>query len=256
MSEKRFEVNGNALKMIAVITMFVDHFAAGFYLHWLGLPEAFNSPSYEFYCDIYHLMRGIGRMAFPIYCFMLVEGFFHTRNIKNYCLRLIQIAIISEIPFDLALRKGKIDFLSNNVLWELLLGLIVLCCMDYVLHLSEGIFENEIVRRVAMVLIMFLGMGLAYITKLDYRHAGIACIAVIYFLYGATKESRLTAFAVGVLMLTLMSSKTEAYAAAMLVPLFFYNGKKGSDSVALRRFFYSFYPVHLILIYLLRVIFI
>ena len=249
---KRFEFTGNALKWIAVVTMLVDHIAAGFYLQWLGLPEVYASPSYNTYCDIYYGMRHIGRMAFPIYCFLLVEGFYHTNSLKRYSLRLLQIAVLSEIPFDLALRKGKLDIHYNNVLWELLLGLLVLIAMDYIHNRSDGLFQNEIVKRVIMVAIMFLGMGLAYLAKLDYKQSGIACIAVMYFLYGSCKEKRITAFAVGVLMLTLMSSKSEMYAFAMLLPIYFYDGKRGSNSVALKRFFYLFYPAHLLLIYIIR----
>lgn len=255
MQHKNYEVTGNVFKLIAVVTMLVDHIAVGIVLSWLEQPEVFYSPSYSSYVDMYHVMRNIGRMAFPIYCFMLVEGYFHTRNLKKYGLRLLQIAIISEIPFDLALRNGQLDISSNNVLWELLLGLIVIAVMDRVLHFSGGIFDNEIFKRVIMVAIMFLGMGIAYVTKLDYRHSGIACISVMYFLYGNTKESRMTGFGLGVLMLTFMSSRSELFAAAMLIPMYFYDGNKGSDSLLLRKFFYLFYPLHLTIIYLIKIFF-
>ena len=79
------------LKWIAIISMLVDHFAVAIYA---------NMADYQF--DIYRVMRGIGRIAFPIYCFLLVEGFCHTHDVKRYISRCFLFAVISEVPFDLA----------------------------------------------------------------------------------------------------------------------------------------------------------
>ena len=86
-----FEITGTGLKFIAVITMLIDHIAVGIVANMVraGL-EPF---SFIQTIDLYRLMRNIGRMAFPIYCFMLVEGFIHTRNVKKYALRLLFIAV-------------------------------------------------------------------------------------------------------------------------------------------------------------------
>lgn len=249
---KRFEITGTGLKTIAVVTMLIDHIAAGFLLYWLN--QQTDMDVFNHYRTVYMVMRRIGRMAFPIYCYMLVEGFLHTSNLKKYVLRILAMAVISELPFDLALRWKTIDLTHNNVMWELALGLLVLLLIHSVLYKTADKIQDVVVRRLIAVAIMLAGMGIGYLLQLDYAESGIACISVMYFLYGVSKEQRLTSFGMGVLMLALMSGEIEVYAFIMLIPLFFYDGKRGRDSKLLRVFFYTFYPVHLIIIYIARLL--
>ncbi len=252
MTEKKFEVTGTGLKLLAVITMFIDHVASGLFRPWVNAQVLLTN--YDTYNLIYKTMRGVGRLAFPIYCFMLVEGFFHTRSIKKYALRLLGVAVVSELIFDKALKYTWVDFTHNNVLWELLLGLGILTAMDTILNRTGEFITSELVRRILMVAVLLVGMVIAYFAKLDYKQSGIACIGIMYFLYGCTTEKRTAAFAAGVAILTLMSSETEIYALAVLPLMYLYRGSRGRDSKALRVFFYGFYPVHLLLIYALRLI--
>jgi hypothetical protein len=236
MGKKNLEITGTGLKLIAVITMLIDHIGA-------GLLENMN-PMTENIQLADAILRSIGRMAFPIYCYMLVEGFLHTRSVKKYGLRLLLIAIVSEVPFDYLFFGEWFTFRHNNVLWELLLGLIVLYCF------SLGDKLNIDVRLIFLirVAIMFTGMGIAKYTHLDYGAAGIGAISVMYYLRGEDTKKRLVAFGMGILMLFLMSSMLEAFAFVMLIPMYFYKGRRGADSVALRRFFYWFYPAHIFIL--------
>lgn len=91
-AQKKSGISAAVLKWIAVVTMVIDHFAASVY--WL-------LPRYDF--GVYNIMRKIGRIAFPIYCFLLVEGFFHTRSRARYLRNCFLFALVSEIPFDMAI---------------------------------------------------------------------------------------------------------------------------------------------------------
>ena len=103
-------VTGSTLKLVALFTMLIDHFAAT-----VILQIANTGTGGKTLIDIYWVMRSIGRMAFPVYCFLLVEGFKYTHSRLRYAARLFIFALISEIPFDLALNNAVLEYKSNNV---------------------------------------------------------------------------------------------------------------------------------------------
>lgn len=139
---KKKGITGSTLKIIAIITMFIDHFSAclltGF-LNSKGM-ELIITPEqgYEFlanYGVIYYtaqIMRLIGRIAFPIFIFCLVEGFHHTRNKLKYMRNLAIFALLSEIPFDLAFSGNMIYLGYQNVMVTMLLGVATMYLMDKV----------------------------------------------------------------------------------------------------------------------------
>lgn len=253
-AEKKFEITGTGIKALAAATMLIDHIGAGLLLYWLRQQTTYTGQIAQLE-TLYWTMRRIGRMAFPLYCYMLVEGYLHTKDLKKYVLRILAMGLISEVPFDLALKWKPVDWAHNNVMWELSLGLTVLLLMDTVLYKLEDVISDYQVRRMLRVAVMLLGMLIGHLTRFDYSAGGIACISVMYFLYGDTKEQRLMSYAAGVLMLALMCGEIEVFAFAMLIPIYFYEGHRGRDSKALRVFFYTFYPIHLIAIYLVRLLF-
>jgi hypothetical protein len=129
-------LTGSTLKLIAIITMFIDHIGA-----FLIEPILFNANPYMTKPILWGLtltqlktldttLRLIGRLAFPLFTFLLVEGFLHTRSKKNYLIRLSLFALISEIPFDLARSRIMFDFSYQNVFFTLALGLAVLWLMQ------------------------------------------------------------------------------------------------------------------------------
>ena len=101
------------LKYIAMLTMLIDHIAASG-LIFLLIDAGMST-------RLYFISRMIGRIAFPIYVFLLVEGFVHTKDIKKYIIRIALFALISEVPFDLAFYNTVFDIYHQNFMWELLI---------------------------------------------------------------------------------------------------------------------------------------
>ena len=101
-------LTGNVLKWIAILTMLIDHMAVALIENGIFLSESISltSQQWNWWRQVYWVMRYIGRLGFPLFCFLLVEGFYYTRNVKKYMLRLGIFALISEVPFDFALFRS------------------------------------------------------------------------------------------------------------------------------------------------------
>jgi hypothetical protein len=141
------ELSGSGLKIIAMISMLTDHIAACIierYMDSAGIALEFMTPngSVNLIYIIYFVMRLIGRLAFPIYIFLLVEGFLHTRSRVKYLVRLLIFALVSEIPFDVAfqlepceVKSGSLfEFTYQNVFFTLALGLLTIIVIGFCLH--------------------------------------------------------------------------------------------------------------------------
>ncbi|MGB4657996.1 MAG: TraX family protein [Mobilitalea sp.] len=135
--KQRKGMSGSTLKLIAIITMLIDHTAATILQRLLaqgqaGLDITSTQAVMDFYANngvllaCYSVMRLIGRLGFPLFCFLLVEGFLHTRKVWKYAVRLAIFALISEIPFDLALFGQSFNWNYQNVFFTLFVGLMVL----------------------------------------------------------------------------------------------------------------------------------
>lgn len=258
--------SGYHLKMIALITMLIDHIAA--VVIWRVYVASFRitgsmqlsdfmgdkiivwvAEHQEMVYTIYENMRLIGRMAFPIYCFLLVEGFLHTSNVKKYGLRLALFACLSEIPFDLAL-MGKIwDTSYSNVFFTLVIALVAMWMFSYVEKFAEfwmekrwDSFLGKLIVAMVMIFIVAVCGGFAEIVlKTDYGFAGILAILCMYLFRHVWKFG----FLLGVMVLVVFSSSTEFVALLMLIPLMNYDGTRGKS---LKYVFYAFYPVHLLIL--------
>lgn len=151
--------SGSTIKIFAMITMLIDHTAAVVLQRIISAAQNSNTIADDSALySIYILMRSIGRLAFPIFCFLLVEGFLHTRNEKKYALRLAAFALISEIPFDLAL-FGKINFGYQNVFFTLLIGLLVMMGFKYI---SENAADKKWLTIVALIGAVVFGSAISY----------------------------------------------------------------------------------------------
>ena len=171
--------SGTALKTIACITMLVDHIGASCIEAGLLLPElergevsggAWNQLSL-FQLD--RVLRFTGRLAFPIFCFLLVEGFVHTRDVKKYVRRLFLFALISEVPFDLAFFRTPFALDHQNVYWTLALGVLAMTGLKR--------FEKENGLPGWQGLVWAGGCAaLALASNTDYHAIGVLIICTLY----------------------------------------------------------------------------
>ena len=242
-------ISGYWLKMIAVITMLIDHSAATILERILVQMPSWAPATVDNWEQWYRLdllLRGIGRMAFPIYCFLLVEGFHYTHSRRKYAARLFVFALISEVPFDMALNQSVLEFSYNNVFCTLFLGLLVIMAADWVMErFSSDNLTSEIGRITLLVVIGMVGCALAsYVISCDYGASGVIAIYIMYLL----RSKRELGFALAVVSLGVFSGELELLALLMLIPLHFYNGTRGKQH---KYFFYAFYPLHLLLLALI-----
>lgn len=244
------------LKVVAIVTMLIDHLTIVI------------SPSNDW---VYLAGRLIGRMAFPIFVFLLVEGFYNTSNVKKYLTRLGIFALISEIPFDLAFYNAKYSeagevggsikadlsnmfsdgqvfdlvirrFISyQNVFFTLFLGLLAIWLMSMI----EKKYHKNMLYVNILNAVVTLGFSiLAAILQTDYGYKGILLIVAFYLFRGSKLLLLISTF-------ILSGNVVQAFSALAIIPIAFYNGKKGKS---IKYFFYVFYPAHIFILFLLQLI--
>lgn len=246
--DKKRGLSGFQLKLLAIVSMFLDHIGVVLLENGLlprissavlaGNSLSFFPADYQFWYHIDLLLRCIGRLAFPIFCFLLIEGFQHTRSIPHYALRLGIFAILSEVPFDLAAYNSIFHANSQNVFFTLLIGLITLWALDY--FKAALSVPLQPLRYLSVI----TGMMIAQFFQTDYAAMGILLIVVLY----ECRSSRKWQCILGAIV-TLFTSYT-AFPAFFLI--YCYNGRRGHQPC--RYFFYAFYPLHLLLLYILRLV--
>lgn len=247
-------LSGSTLKLIAIVAMFIDHFAAIIldrYLVSIGilslnqdtvlLPE--NRTMLIIYC-IDLAMRLIGRLGFPLFCFLLVEGYYHTRNKAKYGMRLAMFALISEIPFDLGFKSQVLEFTYQNVFFTLFFGFVMIWGIDEFNMQMKEKFEGKLrlfLCILGTVSITVAGGVIVELLKTDYASIGVITIVLMFLLH---KKSFAGSMALGCLALTVrMPVEITSFITVPLVAK--YNGTRG---LKLKYFFYLFYPVHILLL--------
>lgn len=204
----------------------------------------------------------IGRLTFPIFAFLLVEGYFHTRNLKKYALRLLIFALISEIPFNLAMGSRIFYPIHQNVLWSFLISLGLI-------HWNEKARKSGRLGKRILVgtLSVILGFLVGLLTFVDFYHAGILMVLTFYFIRG----KKWWHFAGQLLCLWYINMEIlggygyelvigghtfflmrQGFALLALIPIWLYRGRQGHHSKAFRYFCYGFYPAHLLILGLLK----
>ena len=246
--EHKEGISGSALKWIAVISMLIDHVACvllgkilvnnGIYsvgdISAEYIQSLMAQGSIGFVYLAYQIMRRIiGRLAFPIFCFCLVEGFMRTGNKKKYAGRLMLFAILSEVPFDLAFWGKGMELQHQNVFFALLLGFLMMWGMEAV----AARIKNEWLLLSGQMLLFVITAFLAEAVACDYGWKGIFAIMLLY-LFRYQKGAQLLAGCVAFCW--------EPTAMLAFIPVGGYSGKRGKQN---KWFFYVFYPAHLLLLY-------
>lgn len=223
-------LSSTSLKIIAITTMLIDHIGYIFY------PAIITNES------IYLILRLVGRISFPLFAFILVEGYFHTRSRNKYLVRLLIFALLTEVIFDFAFYQTVINWQHQNVLFTFLIGLF-----------SLSVYELFKLKLPVLSLIsVFILAITAEILNLDYGILGVLLIFLVYLLRGNFPAVAASIILANILFTDLSFNNLEgmlqAFAGLSVIFIYAYNGNRGFN---LKYFFYLFYPLHLLVLYLL-----
>ena len=264
-SEKRFGISSSTLHIIAMAFMFCDHLCMtllgnAMWLHY------------------------IGRIAYPIFAFMLVEGFRHTGNLKKYFLRMVIFALISEVPFDLMCGGTWFFPTQQNVMFTFIISMLLMLLMEQPKKIKKAA-GRYILFAVTALSALLIGFIVGTVTMVDYFGGGIVMVLCFYFFQG----DRILSFEVkykkkwtGLLVVWInriaqaylvwqicnemigglcenitIFGKTyevvvESFGILALIPIWLYNGQKGITSKPFKYCCYAFYPAHILLLVALQ----
>ena len=228
--QKMQVLSGSALKVIAVLSMLLDHIAIVFVSP--DGPVWFSALGQQI--TLYWCMRVIGRMAFPIFAFLIVEGVRHTHDRVRYGINLFVFALVSELPWDRLFYGSWFTMRKQNVFFTLFLGYLAICLFEKL----RGRFWLQASSLIALFVV-------ASFLRADYGNKGFCFILMVYALY----EYRIfQALLTGAGLLSSTWFPALAY-----IPLMLYNGKRGFiKGKVLKYAFYAFYPAHMLVLYLIK----
>ena len=179
-------------------------------------------------------------MAFPIYVFLLTEGFCHTRNRRRYALRLGMFALLSEVPFDLLVYGKLWAPQSQNVFFTLFLGVLMLIAVDWIGRNTDAALAQY--RQMAVI----AGAAfIAWVLKMDYDATGVMLTAILFWFRLTPDMACLAGF-----ILMAAAEFRPVYIPGIAASFFLircYNGTRGKWKA--KWFFYLVYPVHLLVLY-------
>lgn len=238
---EKMDLSAAALHILAMAFMLMDHL-------WATL-----LPAQEW-------LTCVGRIAFPIFAFMAVEGYFHTHNLKKYLLRMLIFAVISEVPFDLMYGETWFYPVHQNVIWTLMMGLVGI-------HLMETVRKKKstFVYILVSAIVVILGGLLGTLSMVDYYGIGVLTVFIFYFFRGrkwwCLLGQMLALYWVNVELLgglmypiRLFGMEFElcqqGLALLALLPIWLYRGRQGYHSKPFQYFCYAFYPIHMLVIVL------
>lgn len=243
---RKLDISSSGLHILAMALMLCDHL-------WVTVV-----PGNQW-------LTCIGRLAFPIFAFMIVEGYYHTRNWRRYALRLLIGAVISEIPFNLMCSGSWVYPFHQNVMWTFLMGLCLV-------RINDRAKDRALSRRVLVGLISTLaGYVAGFITMADYYGVGVVTVLVFYFFRERNWKNLLAqiivllyfnahvlgglGYEVSVLGQTVFLPQ-QGLALFALIPIWLYRGRKGLQSRIFQYVCYGFYPLHMLILWAVRALFI
>ena len=233
LAPERYRIlSGSALKVIAIITMFIDHASK----RLLTTNPAYTRTLFKVGSNSINglfIFETIGRLAFPIFCFLLVEGFVYTRNRRRYALNLLVFAFISEIPFDLSRSLTPLDPTYQNVFFTLLISFLGMWAL-------ESLGDRRMLQAVCVIGLALVSMGLLC----DYGPRGYALVLILYLL----RSNALGKTALGCCV-----TNATWRAGLAFIPINLYNGQRGFiKEPVLKYAFYAFYPAHILFLWWAR----
>lgn len=239
MEKQKFELTSFHLHIIAMALMLCDHL-------WATVV-----PGNDW-------LTAIGRMTFPLFAFMTVEGFFLTKNLKKYVKRLFVFALVSEVPFNLIMSGSPFYPFHQNVLWTFLIGISMI-------YLNEKVKDKKLIIRILTGAgTVALGAIFGTISFADYYYAGVLTVLVFYFFRGRKLYCFLGQLAclsfINFEMLGGLNYVFEFYgteilfpqqgiAVAAIIPIWLYRGKQGFYNKTVKNIYYWFYPAHMLLLW-------
>ena len=199
----------------------------------------------------------VGRLAFPIFAFMIVEGYFHTKNFKKYMLRMLLFAVIAEIPFNLMAGGSVFYPIHQNVLWTFLISLLCI-------HWNERVKDQKEWKRLLVAAAsLVLGALAGLLLMVDYHHAGVLTVLVFYFFRGRKwwcyVGQALCLWYINAEILGGIGYELPLFGqpfflarqslALLALPfIWLYRGNRGHRSRAFQYCCYAFYPAHLLVL--------
>lgn len=271
---KNFSLSNAALKNIAYLIMLTDHFFAVIFTKFIRQQAAAGYET-DTLIRIRQNGRAVGRLAFVLFAYLIVEGFVHTRSKPKYLLRLTLLALVTEVPFDLAFSGQIIDKTGQNTIFTLSIGVLVLIVWEWAASCVRMLYRSKELRdtyRHVCVLVfrsvqlsaLLLGCFAAYILRVDYRFVGVPLIFTFYILRDKPFYVQIVPAACVLFFGTwinnyqkymgeesfeyiLRFSMRELYGLFAFVPIALYDGTRGRPFP--KAVYYGFYPVHLLLLY-------
>ena len=252
-------LTGFGVKLVAILTMLVDH--AAIILVWpiyQTTLQFWGAADAQAWAQLYDVMRIVGRVAFPLFCFLLAEGFAHTHSRPKYAWRLFLFALISEWPFDFALYDSPLEFREHqNVMFTLLIAFLTLWAADVLGRRIDGALARrrgtqppsarsltpaKVACTVALALV---GGAVGNAFEVDYHAFGVLLVCALYL----GRERPWVRLGLGCALVAWYcvahGSALEAWSLIGLGVTLLYNGQRGRS---MRWFFYVFYPAHLLVL--------
>lgn len=246
MEQKKLQLNALTLHVFAMFCMLLDHM-------WATMVPG----------NMW--MTFIGRLAFPIFAFMTVEGYFHTSNFKNYMQRLLILALISEVPFNLMNSGTLIDPFHQNVIWTFLIALLCIRWIEKIRHKDAP----WIVKICACAGFGFLGFLVGTIAMVDYHGAGVLTVLVFY-LFRGRKWPNMLGQLFGLYLINFVMLRNleipfmlfghqyffpaQGFASLALIPIWLYRGEQGPHNKVIQYACYAFYPAHILALSLIALL--
>ena len=227
---QKISLSGATLKYIAFISMFLDHINKAIIYSYLTGDGILNSIS-----DIFDIL---GRIAFPIFAFLISEGYFKTRNRKRYLMNLLLFAFISEIPYDMFQSGVFFNFNTSNILFTFSLALVSIWIIDSIKDKM-----NRYLWIISSIIILIISCIISIIISSDYEYYGILCIYVFYIF----KSNKYLSIIFNFPYLLEAPWSILGFGINML-----YNGERGKQNKYIN---YMFYPLHLLLLGIIRMYF-